>query len=266
MKQISPRAEILGRIFLSGLFSFSLSTICLLNLPYFYELPQPAMIREFLIVLILFGLMVFFSLGWFALPYYRNYLRGNALWFMSTVTVILSVFFAFSLPFLWTIPQIQQVSICYESKNPSGQLQLFNVYDPTDGREFPPQSVGYQRYPITMPANSCITGVAIALPKSNFSDFAHNLGITVDKKNNDDTVRIELNGVRTSVSLGAASGETNTQDIRVSLGSRRGTLILDPWGRKWMSAAKWSSIVLSSIYLALVLFGVTERIILGDDQ
>ena len=48
--------------------------------------------------------------------------------------------------------------------------------------------------------------------------------------------------------------------------NRPDTFLVDPWGRQWMMLARWGSLISSSAYMALVLFGISEKIIVGAEQ
>ncbi len=241
--------------------------LCLLNLPAFYDRSQPAMIGLFLGVLLLFGIAIFFCTIWFVLPYVRSYADRRNLLLIVLLFVILLAVSVTSSPYLWTVPQIQHVAVCYESPNKSDHLDLLEAHDAQSNREYSPQSLGSQKYPILIAPNACIEGTVMALTPMSSPALGNGFAVTVSQKDDQDRATIRLNNAKKTYSLGNQDGIPNTESLSVDADpARAGTFVTDPWGRKWMVLAKWASLVLSSAYMALLLFGVSETVIARADQ
>ena len=93
MKQILQHKGIAVMAGLSALAAAGLTTLCLLNIPSFYELDQPGKVKLFLLVLAGFAIAAFFATRWFVLPYTRSYTdRGNALLIALLGAILLAAF------------------------------------------------------------------------------------------------------------------------------------------------------------------------------
>lgn len=264
---MGSRTELVVTILFSTILGGALSIVCLLNLPAFYDQSQTGMIGLFLGVLLLLGIVTFFFTKWFLLPYVRSYAdRSNVLLIALLVMILLAVF-ASSSSYLWTIPQIQHVAVCYESPNKSDHLSLLEAHDTQSNREYSPQSLGSRIYPISIAANTCLESTVMALVPASSPASGNGFAVTVSQKDNQDRATIRLNNAKKTYSLGDQDGVRNTESLSVDADpAKPGTFVMDPWGRKWMTLAKWASIMLSSAYIALLLFGISETIIARTDQ
>jgi hypothetical protein len=259
--------EILIPAALSVLLGAALGMLSLLNLSAFYELDSRGQVKWFLIALLLFGIAGFFFTRWFLLPYYRDYRDHSNLLLIGFLSAILLALLVFSSPYFWTVPQIQQVSICYEASSPSEHLDVFEAHDTESGREYSPQSLGSLVYPIEIAANACIEGTEMALTALSLKDYGHGFGITVSQKDSLQRATLRLNNATRTYSLEDRDGILQTESLSVEPNApKQDTFVVEPWGRKWMMVARWASIIFGSAYLALILFGISGRIVGGSDQ
>ena len=267
MKQILQHKGIAVMAGLSALAAAGLTTLCLLNIPSFYELDQPGKVKLFLLVLAGFAIAAFFATRWFVLPYTRSYTdRGNAL-LIALLGAILLAAFVFSSPYLWTIPQIQDIAICYESENASEHLSVVDARDAGSNRLYSPESLGSQKYPIAIAANTCLEGTEVALTAMEVRDFGHALAVTVNLKNVHGRAVLRLNNLKKSYALDSQGASPGNERLALDVDPNRpDTFLVDPWGRQWMMLARWGSLISSSAYMALVLFGISEKIIVGAEQ
>lgn len=250
---------------MSGLSGAAISALCLFNLPWFYELGRTATVWILLMSVLLLGLVAFFFTKWFVLPYYHGYTGGSNLWSIGILGAVLLFIFLTSSPFYWAVPQLQRVSICYISAQPGDSMQLFEIHDSSNQREYPPQAVGYQKYPIQIAANSCIQGSVIALINLKRGEPDHGLAATVEQKSASESVRISINRQEEDFALNDHDGLQKTEKVSSLAGIHREAVITAPWGAPWFKVLKWGSIALSSAYLALVLFGISETILSSSE-
>jgi hypothetical protein len=264
---MASKTELAVTILISAVLGGALSVLCLLNLPVFYDQSQRGMIGLFLGVLLLFGIGIFFSTKWFVLPYVRSYSDWSNLLLIALLVMILLALFVTSSPYLWTVPQIQHIAVCYESPNESDHLDLLEAHDIQTNREYSPQSLGSENYPISIAANTCLEGTLLALTAVSPHGWAHGFAVTVSQKGDQEQATLRLNNAKKIFPLGNQDGIQSTETLSVDADpTRPGTFVLDPWGRKWMTLAKWASVVLSSAYVALVLYGISETVILDSEQ
>ncbi len=267
MKQFSRKETTIVTTASSALLGGAISLLGLLNLPAFYSLDATEMIRRYLIAFFLFSIAAYFCTKWFIWPYLATYFdRYNRL-LIGSITLILLALFIFASPYFWTIPEIQRVAICYEPENMSTSLTILETHDVKDGREYPPQALGWQKYPIVVTANACVQGSELALTALNLQDSGHSFGITVDQQDDQQHVTLKLDKAKALFPLGDHDRIPNTEGLIIDHDpTRPPNLVADPWARKWMLLARWVSIVLTAPYFAVVLFGMSETVIMNTDQ
>ncbi len=263
---LSPREEIAVAVLLSALLGAALAILCLLNLPYFYELDRPGTIITALITWIGLGCVAFLSMKWLVQPFYSSYSERGNIWFLSIFSLVILATIKLSSPYLWNIPELQHIAVCYIPASRSGEIKVLDMYDTQNGRQYPPQAVGYQQYPITIAAKGCIKGEVIALVGTDPREALHGLGALVDARTAEDSLRISINSQSTTLPLGNHSASANTETVASVAGAAQSLRLNTPWTSTWLKAARWLSTALGSGYLALVLFGITERILSGGGQ
>lgn len=267
MQLLEKNKKILALVISSAIAGAAIGTVCLLNLPFFYELPGYAALKVFVLATVVFAAVAFFFINWFVSPNLPNRAALGSWLSIGIITLVLFVSFVFLAPYYWTIPRLQQIELCYASSNPGDQLHILEVHDLNNTRRYSPQSLAFQSYPITIAANSCVQGKEAALVDINQVTGDHGLGLTVDQQTDLQRLTVRINSSHKISSLGDHDGIPDTESIKVSEGKITDTTsISDPWNRKWMMLARWGSIVASSIFLAFVVFGISETITARMDE
>jgi hypothetical protein len=257
--------ENLGLAFISILFGISLSMVCLLNFAYFYEFEDAQKVRFFLIGIVCFTLLIFLALRAYVLPIRRKYLERKKLLLIGFLGLVLLRILFYSSYYYWSIPQIHAINICYDTNNLSEHLKLFELHDANTGEQYLPSSLGYPHYPILIAANTCAQGRIISLPLRNKN--WEGVVAVFEEKIAPDTVRTKLNnGMEETTALINHDQIAGTENILISQGATRGILITNPWDKGWFVVIKWLSLVLSSALLALILFAISETIIVGSNH
>ncbi len=236
----------------------SLSILCLFNLPLFYEQDRLGMVRTFVATLVIFCLVAAFSSKLLLIP--LKYFQVKDITSMIFVTLLSLIFmgiFYFTSSYYWSTPKFQSVEICYSSGTPAAELKLYSISDPRIGRVFPAKFFGPTSYPILISANTCITGGIRTVQKWQ--------GIILDleAKENDGSITIEINRQITRKSLGSDDDSVGRKNINIPAGPFRGSPIYpNIFSNNLLIFSKWIALILSAIYLAMVVFAISEIILL----
>ena len=249
--------------FLSVIFGVSLTILVLLNLPFFYELDKPNSIKIFLIVSAIFSMLILLSKRFLSvsLEYIRRKDKSSIAFFII-MTVVLGSAFYFLSPYYWTIPTISRIDICYKSNNPIDTVNLFEINDLDTNRLYPPESLGYNTYPIQIASGKCAKGRILALLRKN-EDW-QGVAVVLEEKENGNFVQAGINEKLNTFPLVDTDGILQKETIPLQTGTGMAEALFHPWGGNSLALVKWISLFGGSVYLGLFLFGITEVILVSD--
>ena len=249
-------------LFFSAVFGGSLSILCLFNLPLFYEQERSGWLTTFLITFILFSLAITLSFKLLLIPlnYFKDKNTVNIL-FVAFLSFFLANVFYFTSSYYWSTPNFQSVEICYESNDLSRILNLNSISDVGTGRVFPANFFGYENYPISIPTHTCLTGGIRTVQRWQ------GIIIDLDEKSGDDFIKVKINRQNTIWPLADNDGIAAREVITVPASAYRGSPIYpDMFSGNTVLFIKWVSLILSSVYLAMLIFALSEIIIFPNDQ
>ena len=230
----------------SSIISLSLSTLVLLNTPDYYSLNRLDSIKATLFSLISFFLITYYFLEKLILPFYKTYRNGQNLLFILIISLVLFGSIFFLSPYYWMNPEAHPTEICYYSDSfQKGQyLRVNEIRDKLTNRLFPPESLGFANYPIYIKSDNCIRGALIALVNNNeiwsgadVIYFAKSPDAVVEK-----SILKKVDGI---------AGQTVMFQILKS---------------NWFNFAKLIALAMSSIYLASILFGLSEMMTTDNQE
>ena len=246
--------------FLSVIFGVSLTILVLLNLPFFYELDKPNSIKIFLIVSAIFSMLILLSKRFLSvsLEYIRRKDKSSIAFFII-MTVVLGSAFYFLSPYYWTIPTISRIDICYKSNNPIDTVNLFEINDLDTNRLYPPESLGYNTYPIQISSGKCAKGRILALLRKN-EDW-QGVAVVLEEKENGNFVQAGINEKLNTFPLVDTDGILQKETIPLQTGTGMAEALFHPWGGNSLALVKWISLFGGSVYLGLFLFGITELLL-----
>jgi hypothetical protein len=252
--------QIIRLLLLSTLLGGSLSVLTLFNLPLFYEQDKRGWLTTFLITFVIFSLAVAFSFRLLLIT--LNYFREKNTINISTViflSLLLAGVFYFTGFYYWSKPTFQRIEICYESNSLPKVLKLNSISDHEVGGIYSAKNFGQKNYPLSISANTCITGGIRTVQKWR--------GIIIDLEEMgiSDTLKVDINGQTTVKSLADNDGVTANEIISVPASSHRGSPIYPQFFSSGILIfIKWVSLLLSSVYLAMLIFALGEIIIFAE--
>lgn len=240
----------------------SLAILCLFNLPLFYEQDRTGLINVFFITFIAFSLIIALSIKIWIVPlrYFREKNASQILLIVILCTILAGVFH-FTATYYRSTPNFQSVEICYEANDPTRTLEIHSISDYRIGRIFPAEYYGHADYPISIPANACITGGLRSVQKFQ------GVNIELTAQGIDNSLRVEINNQVTVKSISGPDVVMGRESIAFLSSINRGSPIYpDIFASTIVSAIKWVALWLSSFFLAVLVVGVVEVIVLQKNE
>jgi hypothetical protein len=254
------------KIFLSLLFSLlfggSLSVLFLFNLPLFYEQEKFGFLTTFLIVFIIFSLIAALSFKLLSIPlkYVKEKNKGNIV-FTSLLILLFTCIFYYTSSYYWSIPKSHQIEICYQSDTRPGSLSIHAISDKATGHVYDANIFSNEKYPITIPVSTCIHGSIRTVQEWD------GLRIHLGEKGEEDRATVEINRRLTSFPLVDQDVKPGSEIITASAGAGGGTPIYPYiFSSTALIFVKWAALLLSSVYLALFVFALSEIIIFQNTE
>lgn len=236
--------------------------LCLFNLPIFYEQNGVSMIKVIVATFVVFCLVVAFSYKLLLVPL-KFFGEKNiiAIVLVTLLSLLFVGIFYFTSSYYWSTPNFQSVEICYTSNDLAGELKLYSISDYGIRRDYPAKFFGYSSYPISISTNTCITGGIRTVQKW------HGVVLDLEGKASDDSITIEINRQATRKSLSDDDGTVERKNITVPAGPFRGSPIHpDIFSNSLLIFVKCAALILSSVYLAMIVFALSEIVMLSIEE
>lgn len=245
---------------LSLLFGGGLAVLVLFNLPFFYHLNKIDAIQTIVSVVFFFSLIVGFSYRILFIPIRAFQDRNTvSVILVSVLSLMLGGIYSLTSVNYWLLPQLHHVEICYQSEEqPDSSVKLLKLYDFKTGRFYPASDVEQNKYPVLIPSGTCIAGDVQALVREGAE--WEGLAAVFSTKSENAEIFIGINSVMANLPLAITNIKDNTATIVLQAGVENG--LDDPfWGAGWLALLKWGSLILSAVYSAFLVFGVSELIV-----
>ena len=254
-------------IVISFSFSVSLAARILLSLPFFYEQPAQQRIITFVIVFLGLFLSILLINYFLILPQHKLLLSKKNIFFIILLTIIITVTSAVSATHYWSRQEKHQVEICFDATNGTESLKIHKLVEPKTTRLFSPKSFGFSHYPITVQSGECIQGQMVTLYwRFPLRHILKIINVVVQENPPDGRLFIAVNDNPAVVYFDKNAEEPIGTEILFTEGFDQGEVL--PFARnKYISlGVKAITLFLSSIYLAFVLFCLTELILMGQTE
>ncbi len=244
------------------LFSGTLTSLILFSLPFFYEQTSSQQLVSFSILficLLLFG----FLFNKVLVKQYQVIIKSwkNVI-FVVLLTIIIASATAVSSIHFWSRPELHQVEICFDAEIDTKQLEIHKLEEPKTNRLFSPKRFGFKHYPIIINSGECIEGQITTLYWSYPLRYILKImNVVVQKNPPNGRLFISVNENPAVVYFDKQSEDFIGNEIFFTEGFDQGK-VLDFARNKYIYLG-FKSIVLglSSLYLALILFSLTELIL-----
>jgi hypothetical protein len=254
-------------IVISFIFATSLSARILLSLPFFYEQPAQQRILTLVIVFLLLLLFIMLMNYFLILPYFKLLLNWKNIFFIILLTIIIVVSSSVSTTHYWSKPEIHEVEICFDAANGTDSLEINKLVEPKTNRLFSPKSFGFSHYPITVRSGECLQGQMVTLYwRFPLRYILKIISVVVEENPPDGRLFIAVNENPAVVYFDKDADEPVGTEILFTEGFDQGKVL--PFARnKYISlGVKSIALILSSLYLSILLFGLTEIIIHAENE
>jgi hypothetical protein len=247
-------------IALSTLAAIGLSVRSLLSLPFFYEQTLPQSVVTFLLFSLAFLSIILITNKSLIFPYLRSYLKWNNLLFILLLILIIAFTSSISTFFYWSTPAKHTVEICFDATSGMEDLEIIQITDPKTNRLLSPKGLGVKHYPITIPSGECINGTLTTLEMKFPLQFILILNIVPDEDAPAGRLFMSINEVPSVVMIEQDSENPDEPENWFTDGLDDGKIPQYSRNKYINLFIKVFGITLSSIYLALFLFGIAQNI------
>jgi hypothetical protein len=254
-------------IVISLSFAISLAARTLLSLPFFYEQPAQQRILTFVFAILGFLLFILLMNYFLILPYLKLLLLWKNIFFILFLTIIIMAASAVSTTHYWSRPEKHKVEICFDATNGAESLEIIKLAEPKTNRLFSPKSFGFNHYPITVRSGECIQGQMVTLYwRFPLRYILKIINVVVRDNPPDGRLFIAVNEKPAVVYFDKDADEPVGTEILFTEGFDQGEVL--PFARnKYISfGIKSIALILSSLYLSLFLFGLSENIIQAENE
>ena len=253
-----------GTIFL---IAASLTITSLFRLPLIYE----QTVQERTTIFIIFGLiilaLILIASLFFILPIISLFINKNAILFIVILSLILSIAFVLSSAHYWAAPEIHKLDICFTGDAESTSLNIQKLVNPNTNRLFPPDSFGFSRYPITVESGQCIHGrVIFLISPLTQALIGYQITATIGESPPDGRLLVSVNETPSVIYFDQAANNQNPEIVVLRDGFSQGIMLRNPYKQYWFIGMKLIAIIISSIFIALLLFSLTEEIFSFSNQ
>ena len=248
-------------------FAISLSARILLSLPFIYEQPSHLRIITFLIVFLVLVVLTVLTNYFLILPYSKLLLKWKNIFFIIVLTMIIVTTSSISTTHYWSKPEKHEIEICFDATDGIESLEINKLVEPKTNRLFSPKSFGFKHYPITIQSGECIQGQMVTLYwRFPLRYILRVINVVVQENPPNGRLFIAVNDNPAVVYFDEDADEPVGTEILFTEGFDQGEVL--PFARnKYISlGVKSIALILSAIYIALFLFGLTEKIINFEDK
>lgn len=245
--------------------AISLSLRILLSLPFFYEQTPNQSILTLALVFFASLLLIWLSNKAFILPYLREFIKLQNLLFLSLLVIVIAATSSISTVHYWSRPEKHAVEICFDAADGDTSLEINKLVEPKTNRLFSPKSFGVKHYPIIIPSGECLQGQLVTLYWSfPLRYILKIINVVVQDNPPDGRLFVSVNDNPAVVYFDKDEEDPVKTEISFTEGFDQGEVL--PFARnKYISlGVKTIALTLSSLYLSLFLFGLTEVIMNGE--
>jgi hypothetical protein len=249
-------------IFISLAGGICFAALILFNITSFYEIDPKQQILIFVAAAIVLSIFLFFCNRTFIIPYRKSIISRKTVIFLAIMTVILTGAFSLGAKHYWEMPIVNRVEICFDADAGSGSLFIDEIIDPNTNRQYSPFSFSDARYPITIDSGECIQGNIVNMITRSYRWWiVPRLKFLIKTTPPDGRFYVSINDVPSVVYFDKDSEEPFTSEVIIDEGFDQGEKLTIPWHKAWFFGLKAGGLLLGAIYLSVLFFGLTEKII-----
>jgi hypothetical protein len=253
--------RILLHVLLIITISISLTMSCLLRLAFFYEQNNNQRILTSLLITLMFCGLVFIAYNTLILPFLSLYLKWKNVIFIILMIIILISTSSINSLYYWSIPKENNIEICFDAAEGSKNLQIHKLIESHTKRLYSPVSFGVDQYPIIIPSGECVNGKIITMYwKYTLMLFFPSLTAVVQKEPPDGRFYLSINDVPSVVYFDKNAEEPIGNEVNFNEGIEDGETLPFVIHKYLYTAVKAICLIVSSIFLSLFFFGLTEKI------
>lgn len=251
-------------IFLAAL---SLTAASLFRFPAFYESDSSHKVRLLLLTGLLFLALVVFATMLVILPHIKTIMRKKNLLFLIPMTILLTFILIAASANYWATPEIHTVEICFDADEVTGSLNILELVDPNTNRLYPPNSFGFNRYPIRVDSGQCLNGrIMMLISPLTQALIGYQVTASVEDGPPDGRLAIEINNAPSVVYFEQSAELEDSTQIVLKDGFENGTKDTEPWGELWFIGLKLVAALIGAIFIAMFLSGLMEEIFSFPEQ
>jgi len=248
-------------LLLSLLVAVSLSGRILFSLPFFYEQNNNQRILTSLLITLMFCGLVFIAYNTLILPFLSLYLKWKNVIFIILMIIILISTSSINSLYYWSIPKENNIEICFDAAEGSKNLQIHKLIESHTKRLYSPVSFGVDQYPIIIPSGECVNGKIITMYwKYTLMLFFPSLTAVAQKEPPDGRFYLSINDVPSVVYFDKNAEEPIGNEVNFNEGIEDGETLPFVIHKYLYTAVKAICLIVSSIFLSLFFFGLTEKI------
>ena len=243
------------------LVTLCLTATTLFRFPAFYEGNPSQKTRTFLLTGLFFLILVVFTSTILLMPHIKSTLQKKNRLFSILMTILLTIILATTSANYWAVPEVHAMEICFDADEETGNLNILELVDPNTNRLYPPNSFGFNRYPIRVDSGKCLNGrIMMLISPLTQALIGYQVTASIEEGPPDGRLSIEINNKPSVVYFGQNAEPQDSNQIVLKDGFDNGTKYTEPWGRLWFIGLKLVAALISAIFIAIILSGLMEEI------
>jgi hypothetical protein len=258
----SKLARVVIVILLVSLISLSLSSLTLLNFPWYYHQNSQQQVFTLLKLTTIFSILTYVALKLFILPYLKSFLEFKNIIFIFILFLFLTFTIGISSNYYWAVPEISPVKICFDAEDDVSAIEIKELNHAVTNELFPPDNFGSKRYPLELVSGDCLNGSVMTFWRPVMW-FWNPPGMTVVVKENppDGRLFVSANNIPSVIYFDQDAENPIGNEVKFTDGFDQGSKIDDPYNHYWFWGLKALGVIFSSLFLSLFFFSLTQRII-----
>lgn len=249
------------------LIAASLTITSLFRLPIIYEQADQERTLIFIIFSLIILALILSGSILFILPNISLFMDKKTYIFLIVLSLILTAVFVLSSAHYWAAPEIHKIDICFTGELESTSLNIQKLVNPNTNQLFPPDSFGFSRYPITVKSGQCIHGrVIFLISPLTQALIGYQITATIGESPPDGRLLVSVNETPSVIYFDQDAENQNPEKVVLKDGFSQGIMLRNPYKQYWFIGMKLIAIIISSIFIALLLFGMTEEIFSFSNQ
>ena len=256
----STRVAIL--IFTVLIISLSLSSLCLLNFPWFYHQNTRDKVNTLVLLMTIFSILVYTALKLIMLPNFKDYFKVKNIIFIIILFLFLTVTTGINSNYYWSVPEISPIEICFDAEDEISSLTINELNHAVTNELFPSINFGSKRYPLTLESESCINGNIMTFwrPKMWFWN-PPGMTIIVQESPPDGRLFVSANDIPSVIYFDQDAENPIGREVIFTDGFNQGLKIDDPYNHYWFWGVKALGVIFPSLFLSIFFFSLSQKII-----